>query len=95
MKVSEEIKPKIEPESPTVQKPEPINKSSRARKVKAVVLQPKLEPDHGAVAVERASSLDSRDVSENHSWNGSVEQDVKPDVRELESLLGGLDLVDQ
>jgi len=91
MKVSGDVKPKLEPESPIVQQPAPIMKPTRAAKAKAGGIQPKLEPplEEG---VESIAGVGSRQTRAESITEMPIEQDVKPDVQGLEDLLGGLNL---
>jgi hypothetical protein len=77
LKFQGDTKPKLEPESPTVAKPKRTVKRSDA------FLQPKVEPE------EEAGSAESAQQSVSY-YDEAV--DVKPDISELEGLLGGLDL---
>jgi hypothetical protein len=77
LKIQGDTKPKLEPESPTVAKPKRTVKRSDA------FLQPKVEPE------EEAGSAESAQQSVSY-YDEAV--DVKPDISELEGLLGGLDL---
>jgi hypothetical protein len=88
MKVSADIKPKLELESPTQRKPAPVSKPKRAVKAKAGLLQPKTEPDQE----DTTSSLGQYTSQCRGANPRATEEDVKPDVRELENLLDGLNL---
>lgn len=87
--VPAEIKPKLEPESPVQERIAPKAKSRRAVKPKARLVQPKTEPDLEAEAA--SSSVHSSSIQHVGSRN-VAEEDIKPDVRALESLLDGLNL---
>lgn len=67
----------------------PTSKPRRAVKAKVALVQPKLEPDHEAETASNSVHLSSR----HHGGSqDTTEEDVKPDVRALESLLDGLNL---
>jgi len=87
--VPADIKPKLEPESPAQEEIAPKAKSKRAVKPKAGLVQPKTEPDLETEAA--SSSVHSSCIQHGGSQN-LAEEDIKPDVRALESLLDGLNL---
>ena len=87
--VPADIKPKLEPESPIQEKVARKTKPKLAVKPKAGVVQPKTEPDLEAEAA--SSSVHSSSIQHAGSRN-VAEEDIKPDVRALESLLDGLNL---
>lgn len=91
MKVSGDVKPKLEPESLIVQQLAPIMKPTRAAKAKAGGIQPKLEPplEEG---VESIAGVGSHQTRAESITEMPIEQDVRPDVQGLEDLLGGLNL---
>jgi len=91
MKVSGDVKPKLELESPIVQQPAPIVKPTRAARPKAGGIQPELEPplEEGVGSIARVGSHQTR---AEHITEMPIEQDVMPDVQGLEDLLGGLNL---
>jgi hypothetical protein len=89
MKISGEVKPKLEPQSPTTDQPAPIMDPKRAAKAKIAVVQPKIEPALEEAGGDGITGLNSQDI---YRTKTSAEQDVKPDIRNLESLLGGLNL---
>jgi len=91
MKVSGDVKPKLEPESPTIQQSAPSMKPTRAARAKAGGIQPKLEPplEEGLGSIAGVGSHQTR--AENIT-EMPIEQDMKPDIQSLESLLGGLNL---
>ena len=92
MKISGDVKPKLEPESPIVQQSAPIMKPKRAPRAKVAGVHPKVEPAlEEAVAGENTGSR-GEEVRAETIMETSTEQDVKPDIRDLESLLGGLNL---
>jgi hypothetical protein len=92
MKLAGDVKPKLEPESPTLSTSAPVPKSKRATKAKAPPVLPKVEPDLEKVADERRSPLGNDGTGMDAAVKEHMLQDVKPDVRELEDLLGGLNL---
>jgi hypothetical protein len=61
----------------------------RAAKAKIAVVQPKIEPALEEAGGDGITGLNSQDI---YRTKTSAEQDVKPDIRNLESLLGGLNL---
>lgn len=83
LKIQGDTKPKLEPESPTPIPAETVAKPKRTVKRVDAFLQPKVEPE------EEAGSAGSAQQSVSH-YDEAV--DVKPDISELEGLLGGLDL---
>ena len=91
MKVSGDVKPKLEPESPNIQEPAPIMKPTRAARAKAGGIQPKLEPplEEG---VESIAGIGSHQIRAEHITEMPIGQDVKPNVQGLEDLLGRLNL---
>jgi len=91
MKVSGDVKPKLEPENPISQQLAPIVKPTRAARAKAGGIQPKLEPplEEG---VERIAGVGGHQTRAEDIREMPIEQDVKPDVQGLEDLLGGLNL---
>ena len=90
LKISSDIKPKVEPESPSVKNTMPIV-TLRATKSKASV-QPKVEPDLDEAVAEGSSELGAGAAATALKTGKSAGKDVKPDITALESLLDGLNL---
>ena len=91
MKVSGDVKLKLEPESPISQQPAPIMKPARGARAKAGGIQRKLEPspEEGVESIAGVGSHHTRAVDMTEM---PIEQDVKPDIQGLQDLLGGLNL---
>jgi len=87
--VPADIKPELEPESPIQEKVAPKRKPKRAVKPKAGLVQPKTEPD---LETEAASSSVHSSCIQHGGSRNVAEEDIKPDVRALESPLDGLKL---
>jgi hypothetical protein len=89
VKILGDVKPKLEPESPTVEKAVPVAKAKRANKAK--VMQPKAEPvsDLEVTGVQDADRIGDMD---RNADTPNVAGDVKPDIRELESLFDNMGL---
>jgi len=91
MKVSGDVKLKLEPESPISQQPAPIMKPTRGARAKARGIQLKLEPPPEE-GVENITGVGTHQTRAEDITHLPFEQDVKPDVQGLEDLLGGLNL---
>lgn len=94
MKISADIKPKLEPASPISPTTAPMRSPGGATRAKTVVVQPKIEPGLEDIAVEDETGPASEEIRVDTALKVEVspQEDVKPDVRALESLLGGLNL---
>jgi hypothetical protein len=92
MKISGDVKPKLEPESPIMQQSAPIMKPKRAVGAKVAGVQPKIEPALEEAVAEENTGSGGEETRADTTMETPMEQDVKPDVRDLESLLGGLNL---
>jgi hypothetical protein len=88
MKISGDIKPKLELQSPTTDQPAPIIEPKPAAKARIAVVQPKIEPALEVVG-DGITGLGGEEMLTTRT---PAMQDVKPDIRDLESLLGGLNL---
>jgi len=92
MKISGDVKPKVEPESPLPQQSAPTMKPGRATRAKEAGIQPKIEPALHETMTQGDTRLGSKGARAEINSGATTEEDVKPDVRDLESLLGGLNL---
>jgi hypothetical protein len=92
MKISGDVKPKIEPESPIVQHSAPIMKPGRAAGAKVAGIHPKIERALEKAVAEENTGSGGEETMVETTMETTTEQDVKPDVRHMESLLGGLNL---
>jgi hypothetical protein len=92
MKISGDVKPKLEPGSPIMQQPAPIMKPKRAAGAKVAGVHPKIEPALEEAVAEEITGSGGEETRADTTMEWPMEQDVKPDIRGLESLLGGLNL---
>jgi hypothetical protein len=92
MKISGDIKPKLEPESPIMQQSAPIVKPKRVAGAKVAGIHPKIEPALEEAVAEENTGSGGEETRAETTIETTAEQDVKPDVRHLESLLSGLNL---
>jgi len=90
LKISSDIKPKLEPESPSVDRMMPIVALKTTTTKPSV--QPKVEPDSNEAVAEGSSELGARAAATALKTGESAGKDVKPDITALESLLDGLNL---
>jgi hypothetical protein len=92
MKISGDVKPKLEPESPIIQQSAPIMKPKRAVGAKVAGVQPKIEPSLEEAVAEENTGSGGEETWAETTMETLMEQDVKPDIRRLEGLLGDLNL---
>jgi hypothetical protein len=92
MKISGDVKPKIEPERPIVQHSAPIMKPGRAAGAKDSGIHPKIERALEEAVAEENNGSGGGETRTGTTIETTAEEDVKPDVRHLDSLLGGLNL---
>jgi hypothetical protein len=83
MKIGADIKPKIEPESPTPRQTEPVVKPKPATKKGGALLVPKMEQEDNEVTRTPEPSTGTSDMD-------SI--DKKPDIRALGGLLSSMEL---
>ena len=92
IKISGDIKPKLEPESPIMQQSAPIMKARRGVGAKVAGVHPKIEPALVEPVAEENTGSGGDETRAEIIMGSPIEQDVKPDIQDLESLLGGLNL---
>jgi hypothetical protein len=90
MKISGDVKPKLEPESPIMQQSAPIMKPERATGAKVAGVQPKIEPALKEAVAEEIAGSGGEETRAKTIMETPMGQDVKPDIRDFEGLLGGL-----
>ena len=90
MKIVGDVKPKLEPDSPTTERTTTAEDPKRAMQAKGP--QPKVEPDLEGAGIGEDCQEESVAARPKAALQGSINKDVRPDVRALESLLGGLNL---
>jgi hypothetical protein len=89
MKISGDVKPKLEPESPIMPQSAPIMKPKRAVGAKVAGVHPKIEPALEEAVAEENTGSGGEETRANTAMEIATAQDVKPeDIRGLETLLG-------